>query len=133
MYANLVKEITMLRILEATSVDETRKSIDTSDIDANYLSINDATKALNFRHAQYTRRLVHEGKLVALKVQYEHYPKWMISIGSILEYNSNTRRSNGLRRFILKFDLQNEEKVRAALEALEIPFDLELSYQKKSK
>ena len=103
----------MLRILAATSSDEERESIDTSDIDENYLSINDAPKLLNFKHAQYTRRLVHESKLVALKVQYEHYPKWMISIGSILEYNSNTRRSNGLRRFILRFDLRNEERVRS--------------------
>ena len=123
----------MLRILAATSADEKRESIDTSDLDENYLSINDATKLLNFKHAQYTRRLVHESKLVALKIQYEHYPKWMISIRSILEYNSKTRRSNGLRRYIVKFDLQNEEKVRAALEALDIPFELELSYQKKSK
>ena len=123
----------MLRILAATSADEKRDSIDTSDIDENYLSINDATKALNFKHAQYTRRLVHESKLVALKVQYEHYPKWMISIESILKYNSNTRRSNGLRRFILRFDLQNESKVRTALEALNIKYELELSYQKKSK
>ncbi len=123
----------MLRILAATSVDEKRESIDTSDIDENYLSINDATKLLNFKHSQYTRRLVHESKLVALKVQYEHYPKWCISIKSCLEYNSNVRRSNGLRRYIVRFDRANEAKVRSALEALNIKYELELSYQKKSK
>jgi len=123
----------MLNIVESTFVDETRVSIDTSDIDENYLSINDGTKLLNFKHSQYTRRLVHEGKLFALKIQYKHYPKWMISIGSIIEYNSNTRRSNGLRRYILRFDRQNETKVREVLKSLNIPFELELSYQKKSK
>ncbi len=123
----------MLNIVESTFVDETRVSIDTKDIEENYLSINDSTRMLNFKHSQYTRRLVLEGKLRALKIRYSHYSKWEIEVKSIIEYNSNVRRSKGLRRFILRFDLKNESRVREVLESLNIKYELELSYQKKTK
>ena len=123
----------MLNIVESTFVDETRVSIDTKDIEENYLSINDSTRMLNFKHSQYTRRLVLEGKLRALKIRYSHYSKWEIEVKSIIEYNSNVRRSKGLRRFILRFDLKNESRVREVLESLNIEYELELSYQKKTK
>ena len=133
-FANIERVITMLQIVESTTVDETRTSISNDEVDANYVSINDATKLLTFKHAQYTRRLVLEGKLNAIKVQYAHYAKWEILVESINVYNSRTRRSSsGKRRYILRTSVENEKKIREALTALEIPFELELSYQKKSK
>lgn len=124
----------MLKIVESTTVDEIREEITSDEVDTNYVSINDATKLLNFKYAQYTRRLVLEGKLNAIKVQYAHYAKWMILIKSINEYTTNKRRNvNGSRRFILRTAIENQTKVQEALEDLGIVFELELSYQKKSK
>ena len=70
----------MLKIVESTTVDEIRTEISSDEVDTNYVSINDATKLLNFKYAQYTRRLVLEGKLNAIKVQYAHYAKWQIPV-----------------------------------------------------
>ena len=128
------REITMLKIVESTTVDELREEISNDEVDTNYVSINDATKLLNFKYAQYTRRLVLEGKLNAIKVQYAHYAKWMILRKSIENYTTNKRRNvNGARRFILRTAIENQSKVQEALEKLDIVFELELSYIKKSK
>ena len=124
----------MLKIVESTTVDEIRTEISSDEVDTNYVSINDATKLLNFKYAQYTRRLVLEGKLNAIKVQYAHYAKWMILRKSIAEYTTNKRRNvNGARRFILRTAIENQSAVQEALEKLDIVFELELSYVKKSK
>ena len=124
----------MLQIVESTTIDEIRTEITSDEVDTNYVSINDATKLLNFKYAQYTRRLVLEGKLNAIKVQHPHYAKWYILVKSINEYTTNKRRNvNGSRRFILRTKIENESLVRAALKALKIEFEFELSYQKKSK
>ena len=123
----------MLRVVDSTFADDEREFIDPSEVDENFVGINDATRLLNFRHAQYTRRLVLQGKLGALKLQYPHYTKWMIDLRSIAAYEVSTRRTSNLRRYIVRFDRSNEAKVREALESLDIAFELELSYQKTTK
>ena len=100
-----------------------------------YLSIIEATKYLRIKHDQYTRRLLHEGKfdtpLVAEKRDMGHYSKWFIAKVSLDYYQEHKRIRSGQRRFLLRADLDQESKIRKALDKLQIDYTLELSYQKK--
>jgi hypothetical protein len=99
--------------------------------------INEATKTLGFKHSQYTRRLILEGKLddpePAERFQGKGYTKWMVSPKSLASYLEKVGVRGGSRRFTLKTDLENEEKVRAALDASGVEYTLELSYKGKAK
>jgi hypothetical protein len=119
--------MTQHAVVEATSVDAPENISDEQL--QNYVGISRATQLLEFKYSQYTRRLVLEGKLEAVKVKYGHYNKWMISLDAIDEYMSAHRRTNQLRRYIFKIDQDNEEAVREALDELGIEFELELSYK----
>lgn len=115
------------QVVEATAVDAPEQISD--DDLSNYVGISRATELLGFKYSQYTRRLVLEGKLTAIKVKYDHYNKWMISLDSIDEYMANSRRTNQLRRYIFKIDQDQEDAVRTALNELGIQYELELSYK----
>ena len=123
--------VKVVGILEDTRVQKTALTGD--QISKEFVGITGATKLLGFAHAQYTRRLVIEGKLEAIKVQLPHYSKWFISRAGIKGYLSGARRTTSHRRYILKMDLDQEQKVRDALKAAGVEFDLELAYKGKDE
>ena len=103
-----------------------------------FVDIKEATELLGFKHTQYTRRLLAEGDpetgtgLWGKKVQYKGFSKWWIDLKSIEAYQETHRREMMGRRFVLNTALENEERIRAALDALDIEFKLELSYKSKT-
>jgi hypothetical protein len=119
-------------VVETSGTDESFTSMTEADLKA-YVSINVATTMLGLAYAQYVRRLVLEGKLVAVKIQEQNYQKWYVSRVSIEKYLTGNRRTSGLRRYILKVDEENETKVREALTALGVEFTLELNYTRKTE
>jgi len=94
-----------------------------------FSSISKSTKKLGFKYSQYTRRLLLQGKLGGIKVKEQHYEKWYISNESIENYMNEHRRTQQLRRFVLKMDLENRDKVEQVLDELGIEYELELSYK----
>lgn len=120
----------MKQIVNTTIRDITE--IDDEVLARDYCSINDATIRMNIKHAQYTRRLVHEGKLDAILVQMKHYQKWFILIASINERVKFSRKLDS-RRFLLRIREDDEAVVREAIDKLKIEFSLELQFQKKQK
>lgn len=119
----------MLTIVDHTHEESIDLEIEESTLKSDYVGLSKATKLLGFKYSQYTRRLVLEGKLGAIKVKEAHYEKWYVALSSIDDYMEDTRRVNQLRRYIFKIDLENESKVREALDELGIEYDLELSYK----
>jgi len=97
--------------------------------------IREATEYLGFKHSQYTRRLVVEGRLdkpvPAEKRNLGHYSKWFIAKESLDYYLSKNRVRGGLRRFILRVDLENIEAIEEALRKTGIEYTLELAYKGK--
>jgi hypothetical protein len=110
------------QLAEAEEVTET-------ELKDNYCSISKATKQLGFKYSQYTRRLLLQGKLAGIKVAEQHYQKWYINNDSIDRYMNNHRRTEQLRRFILRADLEQQAAIRSALDELGIEYELELAYQ----
>ena len=99
-----------------------------------FTSISDSTSILGFKYSQYTRRLLLEGKLdkpyLPLKVKEENFSKWYISIESLMEYLKGRVVRDGSRRFILKANLEDKEKIEKALKGIGVEFTLELAYVK---
>lgn len=104
-----------------------------------HVDIKEATVILGFKHDLYTRQLLSRGNpktgtgLWGQKIQYKGYSKWWISLESIENYKATHRREAQGRRFILNTALENEVKIREALDALGIEYKLGLSYKSKSK
>lgn len=94
-----------------------------------FVSIPDATRMLEFKYANYVRRLLLEGKLAGSKFAYEGFSKWGVSIESIAAYKAKARSGGDRgRRYIMWMDVADEAKARAALEAAGITFNLEFAY-----
>lgn len=98
---------------------------------ATFVGIKDAPVLLGIAYTIYARRLLKEGRIEGVKVQYKHYQKWLISPESITYYNSHKATRTGMRRFLLRTSAENEDAVRDALGALGIEFTLELTYKAK--
>ncbi len=98
-----------------------------------FVSINDARDVLGVGYVVYVRRLLLEGKLEGVKVQYKGYAKWHISRASIAWYRKNVLRTMSGRRWIMKFELTDEAAVRAALDSLGIDYELKLNFVSKKK
>lgn len=104
-----------------------------------FTSIKDSTSILGYKHPQYTRRLLLEDKFgeVAtslpfspIKVKEGNFSKWFIPVAALYSYlNSRTERDS-TRRFILRFNLEDLEKIEKALEASKVAYTLELAYKK---
>ena len=99
-----------------------------------YISIKDSTNVLGYKHSQYTRRLLLEGKLdtplTPIKVEEGKFKKWFIPIPSLYFYLENKVVRSSKRRFILKLDLEDKDKVEEALKASGVEYTLELAYNK---
>ena len=119
-----------VKVLEVSTREGSETSFDEFDL-SDFVSINEATQLLNFKHAQYTRRLLLEGKLEGVKLAHKGYAKWYITLDSIEFYNAHTSRDTSMRRYILRIDASNENAVLVALGALNIEFKLELAYKSK--
>ena len=104
-----------------------------------YLGIRESTRVLGFKHSQYTRRLLLEGKLdlplEPRKVSYKSFNKWYIPLPSLLHYMENSRRTRGgERKYSFYFEREREDEVRAALDdLLGEDYKLELAYTPKEK
>lgn len=109
----------------------TFESVTKAALEKDYVGINEAVGLLGVGYAVYVRRLVLEGRLEGIKVMYKGYTKWHISRASIEWYRKNVLRTMTGRRWIMKFELPDEAKVRAALDALGIEYELKLNFVKK--
>jgi hypothetical protein len=109
------------------------ESITAKVLDKEYLDIKAATKELGFAYDNYTRRLVSEGKLRAVKVFEHNYPKWYIERASIKRYAAGSRRRYDKRRYVFRLDQDDEEQVRKLLANAGIEYELELAYKPESK
>lgn len=105
-----------------------------------FTSIKDSTSILNFKHNQYTRRLLLDGsfdpnktglKVSPLKVKEGKFSKWYIPIKSLYAYLSSRKVRDSTRRFILRFDMEHKAKVEEALKASGVEYTLELAYKKE--
>jgi hypothetical protein len=105
---------------------------------ADYLDINEATAELGFKHAQYTRRLLHESvtaigegkepkfpwptddRPLALKMDMGPFEKWFINPTSVAGYAPKaTGIGQGMSRWILRInpDAHTDKEFFEALEA----------------
>lgn len=102
-----------------------------------FVDIKEATVIMGFKHALYVRQLLSRGNpekgtgLWGKKLQYKGYKKWWIDLKSIENYIETHRREAQGRRFILNTALENESKIRKALDALGIEYKFALSYKGK--
>jgi hypothetical protein len=110
-----------------------------SEAPEGWVGISEATNALGVKHAQYTRRLVLEGRLdtpdPCERFQGKGYSKWLISPASIAAYKAKAGQRSGLRRYTLRAEADQEQTIRDALnKALgQENFTLEFSYQPKAE
>jgi hypothetical protein len=102
-------------------------SVDPKD----YVGIKGAKAELGVGYTQYVRRLLLEGKLEGVKLDHGHYRKWHIYRPSIDRYMEEHRRTEQARRFILRAELEDREKIEAALDEAGIDYSLELAYKGK--
>jgi len=107
-----------------------------------WMGIAEATKVLEVKHAQYTRRLLLEGKLDAAegeegpnpeRFQGKGYTKWLIPPEAIARYRARAATRSGLRRYTLRAEKEAEKAIRAALDASGVEYTLEFSYQPKKE
>ena len=102
-----------------------------------YLDLKAVTQYAGFAHDIYTRQLLRQGKfdspIPPVKEEHKGYWKWMIAKASVDHYLTSRKVRTGMRRFILKMDLEAEHAARTALEAAGITFELALSFKPKAK
>jgi len=104
-----------------------------------FTSIKDSTSILGYKHPQYTRRLLLEGKFDGettslpfspIKEKEGKFSKWFIPVAALYSYlNSRVERDNR-RRFIIRFPMADLEKIEKALKASKVEYTLELAYKK---
>lgn len=104
-----------------------------------FTSIKDSTSILGYKHPQYTRRLLLEGKFDGemtslpfspIKIKEGKFSKWFIPVKALYSYlNSRTERDS-TRRFILRLNMEDLGKVEEALKASKVEYTLELAYKK---
>lgn len=109
-----------------------------------FLSIKEATRFLGFKHQQYTRRLLLEGKLdgkvetvkgeevyplKAIRVKEKNFSKWYIAIPALVAYQAARQVRSAGRRYILRIDTSDLEKVNALLTKGKISYTLEPAYK----
>lgn len=97
-----------------------------------WLGLSEAAEMAEYQR-QYVRQLVLDGKLEAVKISRKGFNKWFVNPESIEEYKSRTVTRGGLRRFILRMELESEGAAREALDATGIEYSLELQYKPKSE
>ena len=99
-----------------------------------YLSLRESTRFLGFKHGQYTRRLLKEGKFDsphrAIRVKEKNFSKWYISIPSLAAYQASRVVRESGRRYILRITQDDQVRVEEALTAAKITYTLELAYKK---
>ncbi len=120
-------------IMRAKSETKFQSEYEAKVLKSDFVSINDAKDVLGVGYVVYVRRLLLEGRLEGVKIQYKGYAKWWISRASIAWYREHVLRTRSGRRWIMKFEMSDETKVRAALDALGIDYELKLNYVKKQK
>lgn len=110
-----------------------------------YLSIKEATRFLGFKHQQYTRRLLLEGKLdgqveqvegkedtypqKAIRVKEKSFSKWYIAIPALVAYQAARQVRSAGRRYILRIDSADLDKVNSLLTKGKVEYTLEPAYK----
>jgi hypothetical protein len=97
-----------------------------------WLSIEAAAEESGYQ-PQYVRRLLIDGKIDGDKFQQVGYRKWFVNPDSLEHYQKHSSRRGGMRRYVLRLDLDDEQEVRDLLNADGIEFELELAYQPKDE
>lgn len=104
-----------------------------------FTSIKDSTSILGYKHPQYTRRLLLEGKFDGettslpfspIKIKEGKFSKWFIPVKALYSYLSSRTERDSTRRFILRFNMEDLPKVEKALKASKVEYTLELAYKK---
>lgn len=93
-----------------------------------WLSLKEATERMGYKHAQYVRKLVQEGKLGDygtdyVKVDMGAYQQWLINPESADAYRDSTKGTfgsqGGIRRFLVRVDSDrlDPDQIKEVLEA----------------
>ncbi len=107
--------------------------------DTPFTSIKDSTSILGYKHSQYTRRLLLEGKFDSkettlpyspIKIKEGKFSKWYIPISALYSYLNSRVKRDDTRRFILRFPIEELGEVEKALKASKVEYTLELAYKK---
>ena len=114
--------------------DKGRVSTIPSDItwiflDAECISIKEATAFLDVSNAQYTRQLLWTGMIEGVRVLKGKVPTWYLTLSSVRYYARNHRRAFRPRRYDLRIFSDDEQQVREALDKLGITYTLEVAYK----
>lgn len=98
-----------------------------------FVKIKDATPLLSMKNPDYVRRLLSQGKLEGILVRARGHVVWLISRNSIQYYTEHKAKRFAHRRYTLKIDQIDEDRVRAALDQLDIFYELTLAYKRKPR
>jgi len=96
-----------------------------------FVSIKDSCPLLEVKYPMYASRLLKEGKIEGVKLLIGKLEKWYVYVPSITYYKENKSVRTGMRRFLLRTPIENFEKVKEALDALDIEYTLEEAYKAK--
>lgn len=110
---------------------EIPSSLTVAELNSKYVDIPGSTSSLKVAYPKYARRLILSDKLKAIKVAIRGGSKWFIDKASILSYVENTGRSRELRNYVLRIPMEAEDRVRKAIEALDVKYELEIAYVAK--
>lgn len=97
------------------------------------VKIKDATPLLAMKNSDYVRRILLEGKLEGIFVRARGRRVWLISRDSITFYKQHKSKQHSHRRYIMKLNEVDEPRVRTALDALGIFYELKLAYKRKPR
>jgi hypothetical protein len=101
--------------------------MDYTAVPEGWLSLLDMSKTTELT-AQYLRTRVLKGTVAAVKMSNGSISKWFLDPKTI---KRGVR--SGLRRYLLRTDSSNEDKIREALDDLDIEYTLELAYTPKDE
>lgn len=117
--------------------EEQYRNLTWKEIDAEFISLDEAAEVLGYKRVNYVRQLTLGAKLEGVRVEMRGFSKWFIERVSIDWYRNNKARSASIRRFVLRISPDDELAVVTALDELKKSgsisnYTLELAYKGNS-